>query len=135
MNPSKSLALILICDGIANSFSAQSSKTDSLALKLQNPVATLAQLLVNTDYNYGFDPYNGNRTLITAEPVISFKLSQNGNMVFRLVAPFVTQSDIIAERENQTGLRDFNLIAFFVPRSKGLIFGFGPVIDFPTATI
>ncbi|MEM7486772.1 MAG: hypothetical protein AAF348_16310 [Bacteroidota bacterium] len=72
-----------------------SSKTYSLALELQNPAANLVQFPVSFDYEYGYEPFTGNRTSITVEPVIHSKLNQNWNVVFRLVAPFATQSDII----------------------------------------
>lgn len=107
---------------------------DSLALELQNPVANLIQLPINIDYTFGFEPFDGNQTLISIEPVVPATLSENWSLVLRLVAPFLTQSDVIFDGESETGLRDFNLSAFFVPKSKGLIVGFGPVIVLPTAT-
>ncbi|MEM1337210.1 MAG: transporter [Bacteroidota bacterium] len=110
---------------------------DSLALKLQNPLAKLVVFPINIDYNYGFEPHDGSRVTVQLEPVIPAKLSENWRMIIRAVAPFVTQSDIVFDGESETGLRDFTISAFFVPTQwsrNGLSFGFGPVIALPTAT-
>ncbi|MEM9079021.1 MAG: hypothetical protein AAGC43_18425 [Bacteroidota bacterium] len=135
MKTRKSLSAVLFFLGAMISSTAQTdTKLDSLALELQNPVANLIQLPVNTDYTYGYDPFDGNQMLISVEPVVPMILSENWNVVFRLVAPFVTQSDVTSDGDSETGLRDFTLSAFFVPKSKGLIVGFGPIITLPTAT-
>lgn len=138
MSTLKSTTTILIfACFFTNALAQTDASRDSLALKLQNPLAKLVVFPVNIDYNYGFEPHDGSRVTVQLEPVVPAKLSENWRMILRAVAPFVTQSDIVFNGESETGLRDFTLSAFFVPTQwsrNGLSFGFGPVISLPTAT-
>lgn len=130
-------ATILFISFFYSMYAQTDVSQDSLAVQLQNPLAKLVVFPVNIDYNYGFEPHNGSRVTVQLEPVIPAKLSANWRMIIRAVAPFVTQSDIVFDGENETGLRDFTLSAFFVPTQlsrNGLSFGFGPVVSLPTAT-
>lgn len=133
MNKSISIALVcLLWITIGSGQNKQDS--DSLALKLQNPIAQLVIFPVNIDYDYGFDPNDGTRTTIKLEPVIPASLGEKWRMIVRVVAPFVAQSDIFIPNESETGLQDFTISTFFIPKKKGLSYGFGPVISLPTAT-
>lgn len=135
MKSKKSLTIILVRTGTTVSSNAQSdSSTDRFARELPNSVTSLIQLPINIDYNYGYDPLDENRISVSLEPIVPARLSPNWNIVIRVVAPFWTQSDITSEEECETDLRDFNKRTFFVPKSKGLVVGFGPVVGFLTAT-
>lgn len=110
------------------------SKDDSLALELQNPLAKLVVLPVNFDFDYGIEPHDGSRNTFQFEPVLPLSIGKKWDLVERLVATIVTQSDVIIEGENETALRDISLGSFFSPKIEGLTIGFGPLITFPTAT-
>jgi hypothetical protein len=105
-----------------------------LADKLANPVASLISVPLQNNLNYGIGPFNGSKYTINIQPVIPFKLSDNLNLITRYILPVVDQRDITGENTHQFGLSDATVTAFFAPKTKGLIFGFGPAFLVPTAT-
>lgn len=110
------------------------STAQELADKLANPVASLISVPFQNNINYGIGPYNGSKYTINFQPVIPFKLSENLNLITRYVIPIVDQRDITGENTHQFGLSDATVTAFFAPKSKKLIYGFGPAFLVPTAT-
>lgn len=110
------------------------STAQELADKLANPVASLISVPFQNNINYGIGPYNGSKYTINFQPVIPFKLSDNLNLITRYVIPIVDQRDITGENTHQFGLSDATVTAFFAPKGKKLIYGFGPAFLVPTAT-
>lgn len=105
-----------------------------LADKLANPVASLISVPLQNNLNYGIGPYNGSKYTVNIQPVVPFKLSDNLNLITRYILPVVDQRDITGENTHQFGLSDATVTAFFAPKTKGIIFGFGPAFLIPTAT-
>lgn len=105
-----------------------------LADKLANPVASLISVPLQNNLSYGIGPYNGSKYTINIQPVIPFKLTDNLNLITRYILPVVDQRDITGENTHQFGLSDATVTAFFAPKTKGVIFGFGPAFLIPTAT-
>ncbi|MDQ6470599.1 hypothetical protein RB619_08095 [Flavobacterium sp. LHD-80] len=110
------------------------ANAQEIADKLANPVASLISVPLQNNLNYGIGPYNGSKYVINVQPVIPFKLSENLNLITRYILPVVDQRDITGENTHQFGLSDATVTAFFAPKSKGLIYGFGPAFLVPTAT-
>ena len=110
------------------------ASAQELADKLANPVASLISLPLQNNLNYGIGAYNGSKYTINIQPVIPFKLTENLNLITRYILPVVDQRDITGENTHQFGLSDATVTAFFAPKTKGIIFGFGPAFLVPTAT-
>jgi hypothetical protein len=110
------------------------ASAQELADKLANPVASLISVPLQNNLNYGIGPYNGSKYTINIQPVIPFKLTENLNLITRYILPVVDQRDITGENTHQFGLSDATVTAFFAPKTKGLILGFGPAFLVPTAT-
>lgn len=110
------------------------SSAQELADKLANPVASLISVPLQNNLNYGIGPFNGSKYTINVQPVIPFKLTDNLNLITRYILPVVDQRDITGENTHQFGLSDATVTAFFAPKTKGLILGFGPAFLVPTAT-
>lgn len=110
------------------------TSAQELADKLANPVASLISVPLQNNLSYGIGPYNGSKYTINVQPVIPFKLSDNLNLITRYILPVVDQRDITGENTHQFGLSDATVTAFFAPKTKGLILGFGPAFLVPTAT-
>jgi hypothetical protein len=110
------------------------ASAQELADKLANPVASLISVPLQNNLNYGIGPFNGSKYTINIQPVIPFKLSENLNLITRYILPVVDQRDITGENTHQFGLSDATVTAFFAPKTKGLILGFGPAFLVPTAT-
>lgn len=110
------------------------ASAQELADKLANPVASLISVPLQNNLTYGIGPFNGSKYTINVQPVIPFKLSENLNLITRYILPVVDQRDITGENTHQFGLSDATVTAFFAPKTKGLILGFGPAFLVPTAT-
>ncbi len=111
--------------------------TDALAKKLQNPIASLISVPFQGNFDFGFDPNDGSRVLVNIQPVIPMSISEDWNLISRVILPVISQSDIFGPSGNQFGLGDVTLSAFFSPKaptSGGFIWGAGPVLALPTAT-
>ena len=110
------------------------ASAQELADKLANPVASLISVPLQNNLNYGIGPFNGSKYTINIQPVIPFKLTENLNLITRYILPVVDQQDITGENTHEFGLSDATVTAFFAPKTKGIIFGFGPAFLVPTAT-
>jgi hypothetical protein len=110
---------------------------DELAKKLSNPVASMISvpLQYNADFNFG--SANGTKQTLNIQPVIPASLSEDWNLITRVILPVVAQDDIFGESGSQLGLGDTTPTFFFSPKrptAGGWILAAGPVFLLPTAT-
>jgi hypothetical protein len=110
------------------------ASAQELADKLANPVASLISVPLQNNLNYGIGAFNGSKYTINIQPVIPFELTENLNLITRYIIPVVDQRDITGENTHEFGLSDATVTAFFAPKTKGIILGFGPAFLVPTAT-
>ncbi|WP_373396117.1 hypothetical protein V8V91_15925 [Algoriphagus halophilus] len=87
-----------------------------LAKKLANPIASLISVPFQNNTDYGIGSYQGTRNTLNIQPVIPVSVSKNLNMITRVVLPVITQYNITAVGEKQSGLGDAVMSAFFHPR-------------------
>ncbi len=110
-------------------------ETAELARATQNPVADLISLPFQ--WNVGFENGPDDRTssVLNIQPVIPLNLNDNWNLITRTILPIVNQPPVgtLSRQEWELGNTQFS--GFFSPRdSKGLVWGFGPIFEFPTHT-
>jgi hypothetical protein len=78
--------------------------------------------------NYG--EYNRNINILNIQPVIPLL---GGKLITRTIFPIVRIPDFSSESGKlSSGFADIVLTAFYVPESKGLMWGFGPIFELPT---
>lgn len=109
---------------------------DVLAKQLANPVASLVSVPLQYNVDFGYEPDDGVRQVLNVQPVIPHGLSEDWNLITRVIVPVVYQDDVVG-RSSQFGLGDTTPSFFFSrkqPTAGGWIFGFGPVFLLPTAT-
>jgi len=110
--------------------------SEKLAKKLQNPVASLISIPFQNNFEYKLgSEKKGFRYTLKSQPVVPFSVNQDWNFIFRPIVPYIYQKDVVG-RASQEGFGDMEIEAFFSPKepgSKGLIWGVGPVLLFPTA--
>jgi len=109
--------------------SAQQSK-EELSAAAANPLADLMSIPFQNNLNMNNGEYNRNVNVLNIQPVIPFA---GGKLITRTIFPIVRIPDFGNESGKlSSGLADIVFSAFYVPESKGLIWGFGPVIELPT---
>ncbi len=123
--------------GIAPAFSEQADQNAELAKELQNPVAALISVPLQSNFEWGGGPQSkGFRYLLNFQPVIPFTLTEDWNLISRTIVPFIHQDDVIPN-SSQGGIGDIVQSGFFSPKKPGpggLIWGAGPVFLLPTTT-
>ncbi len=104
--------------------------TEELSKQAANPMANLMSFPFQNNLNINNGPYNRNVSILNIQPVIPLF---GGKIITRTVMPIVSIPDFGNESGKLTsGLADIVFSAFYVPESKGLMWGFGPVFELPT---
>lgn len=110
--------------------------SEGLAKTLANPVASLATLPINYDFDNNIGPNDSSQqSAITFQPVIPYKLNEDWNLISRSVFSVVDQSGSFTG--NHMGNGDLLQTFFFSPtrvKKGGLIWGVGPVMSIPIAS-
>ena len=114
---------------IVGNLGAQDSQ-EELSAAAANPLADLISLPFQNNLNMNYGPHNRNLNVLNIQPVIPLF---NGKFITRTIMPIVSIPDFSQESGmTSRGLGDIVLTGFYVPESKGLMWGFGPVIELPT---
>ncbi|MEI6915356.1 MAG: transporter, partial [Armatimonadota bacterium] len=116
--------------GVANS-------GQELAKKLSNPISSLISVPLQSNYDSGYGPTDGNRLLLNIQPVIPVPLNKDWNLISRTILPVINQNHIARNSGSQFGLGDVVQSFFFSPSRPtkgGLIWGVGPVLMLPTGS-
>jgi len=114
---------------------AEEESTEELAKEAQNPVAKLISVPFQNNINFNTGPENRTQNILNIQPVIPISLGEDFNLITRTILPVVSQpgSNPLEDRINGIGPMQFT--AFLSPNTKkGLIWGVGPIIQFPTIT-
>ncbi len=106
------------------------SKSD-LAKASQNPIGDLISVPFQYNANFGVGPGDDVQSILNIQPVYPVGVSEDWNLINRVIIPVIDQPKPV----NKTGMGDIQYQGFFTPsKPKGLIWGIGPVLSFPTAT-
>ena len=117
----------------AHTYAEQTAQ--ELAKKTQNPVADLISVPFQNNTEFGWGPHNRVKNVLNIQPVWPFKLTDELNLITRTIVPIIRQPDLLKDSGDTNGLGDINTSLFFSPAKLGrIIWGLGPVLQFPTAT-
>lgn len=108
-----------------------------LAKKLQNPVAKLISVPLQSNWDWGIGPANAMRYTLNVQPVIPFSLNAEWNLITRTIVPFIHAEGPVAAFDSVGGVGDI-LQSFFLspsaPTNRGWTWGVGPVFLYPSAS-
>ena len=112
------------------------SDSGELAKKLQNPVANLISVPLQSNWDFGIGRANAMRYTLNVQPVIPFSLSADWNLVTRTIVPFVHAEASVKDGEGAGGIADIVQSFFLSPTAPlgGWIVGAGPVFLYPSAS-
>lgn len=136
------VAIFLLCLVLSTPASGQQASEEELAKQSQNPVADLISLPLQSNFNFGAGFHHNKMIyLLNVQPVIPFNLSDEWNLIARIIMPVINQPNLspsfggLVPSTTGTGLGDFNPSFFLSPAKPGeLIWGVGPTFTLPTAT-
>jgi hypothetical protein len=115
---------------------AAATNSDALRKAAQNPIANLISVPVQNNNNFSVGPDNRTQDVLNIQPVIPTQLSENWNLITRIITPIVFQPTS-SQPVNQGGygFGDLNPSFFLSPAKPGkIIWGVGPTVVLPTAT-
>jgi len=127
----KVLVISILAILVSNYLWAQDESANAdLVKQAQNPIANMVSVPFLNSTNFGMGP-DGDRTgnLLNIQPVIPFF---EGRLITRTVLAIPSNPVYTEESGTETGFGDILFSAFYAPKSKGLTWGIGPVISFPT---
>ena len=121
--------------GQSASTAGAGSSTEDLQKATQNPVASLISVPLQNNTNFGIGPYNRTQDVLNIQPVIPVSLTQNWNLITRVIQPIVWQPYPTETTGGEYGFGDMNPTFFLAPsKPKKIIWGVGPAFVIPTAT-
>jgi len=126
----KITALLLLLTLAISNLSAQEERQESLSQQAANPLADLMSFPFQNNLNINHGDFNRNVNVLNIQPVIPFA---GGKIITRTIFPIVRIPDFSSESGTfSSGLSDIVLTTFYVPESKGIMWGAGPVLELPT---
>ena len=113
---------------------AQQTDTE-LAKKTRNPVADLISVPLQNNFNFSAGSKDRTVYVLNVQPVIPINLTEDWNLITRIISPIINQPSLFPETDSAFGLGDLNPTFFLSPAKPGaLIWGVGPTFTLPTAT-
>jgi hypothetical protein len=136
----KRIALILISAvallllSLSAALAAESE--EELAKKLNNPVADLISVPLQSNWDFDIGPANAMRYTLNVQPVIPISLNEDWNLILRTILPVIYAESPVANKADASGLGDTTQSFFLSPKALvgGWVLGGGPVLLYPSAT-
>lgn len=130
------IPLLLLTAPSAGLAQGEQGGAADLAKQLQNPVADLISVPLQSNFDFGVGRDEGFRYTLNVQPVIPISLTTDWNLISRTIFPLIYQDDAVPGGGDQFGSGDTTQSFFLSPKRPfhGLVWGLGPVFLLPTAS-
>lgn len=131
------VASVLVTAALVASVSSSLAADEAeLAKKLQNPVADLISVPLQSNWDFAYQDSKTTRYTLNVQPVIPITLTENWNLITRTIVPVIDAESPVAGASDKCGLGDIVQSFFLSPTEPvgGWILGGGPVFLYPSAT-
>jgi hypothetical protein len=126
--------LLVVMLGVSASARADDD-AEELAKKTQNPVADLISVPFQNNFYFNAGPEKRSVYLLNVQPVIPVHLTENWNLITRIITPIENVPELAPGAGSASGLGDINPTFFLSPaNAKEFIWGVGPTFTLPTAS-
>ena len=119
--------LIIFLGVLTTSLFAQES-AEELAKIAQNPLGNIMSFPFQNNTNFNYGPYGRVQDILNIQPIIPFF---KGRLITRTIVPLQWQPEV-APSGTIFGLSDIQFAGVYSPNTKGIVFGVGPIVSFPT---
>src|SRR5262245_3062070 len=102
-----------------------------LAKKLSNPISDLVSVPFQFNWYTDVGPLDLSTLILNVQPVIPLKLSDDWNLILRIIMPFIGQPPLFDGDISTFGVGDMTTSFFFSPKTSksGFTWGAGPVFE------
>ena len=114
---------------------SEHEQANQLALQLTNPIADLASIPFQFNWNQGVGPNDATQLVLNIQPVVPIHLSKDWNLIGRYIVPLVGQPALGPAQPADWGMGDIVFSLFLSPSNDSrLVWGIGPVVGLPGGT-
>ncbi|WP_261836937.1 hypothetical protein [Vibrio ishigakensis] len=131
------LVSLLCMPAMALAESGTKTKEQQVAQEAVNPLTTSYWIPIQYEFSEDVGPNDGTRHTTNIQPIIPFEISEDWNLITRTIIPVISQSDVTADGESESGIGDINATFFFSPDEAvggQWTHGFGPTVNFDSAS-
>jgi len=130
------LAALTVCAAAQEPSTKQGTSDEDLVKQTQNPVADLISVPFQNNFHFEAGPKHNHQVyFLNIQPVIPIHITENWNLIARIITPVINLPSLAPGIGSATGLGDMNPTFFLSPaKAGGLIWGLGPTFTLPTAS-
>ncbi len=127
------IAALAVALSVTSPICAAEQSAGDLAKASQNPVSTLISVPFENNLTFNNGPEDAVFNTLNVKPVLPMGLTENWNLINRLIVPAIWQQEPVDGAGNVFGLGDVTYQAFLSPKKADtLIWGVGPMLIMPT---
>jgi hypothetical protein len=120
------VSILTIVVAVPSSFAQNQStvpsdqaQAEALQKAVQNPVASLVSVPLQNNANFAYGPYNRTQNVLNIRPVTPIRLSEDWNLVARIIQPLIWQPYFNENTGGEYGRGDTNPSFFLSPAKPG----------------